>query len=337
MSIDIYRGLADIVRRASGSLAFNIIEVGARPVDSDPEPFYSVLDWFPGSRIHAFEVEHDLCEQLNRTARPGVVYHPVALGRAEEERPFYQTAHPMCASLYRPNERLIERYHNMEVAMLRSVGSISTVSLDYFAREHRVGPVDFVKIDVQGAELEIFEGGTSTLRDVVAVISEVEFIPCYEQQPLFGDVCAFLARQGIGFHKFLTLAGRALRPTIVANNPNTATQHMWADAMFLRDTLQAERLGSDQLLKMAILAHIYGSPDVAVFCCMEYDRRHGTGLGRELNTLLSSFSTAQTPEARPDTRQTPISTAGSYPKVGRNDLCPCGSGKKYKKCHGAHA
>ncbi len=24
-------------------------------------------------------------------------------------------------------------------------------------------------------------------------------------------------------------------------------------------------------------------------------------------------------------------------KVGRNDLCPCGSGKKYKKCHGADA
>jgi uncharacterized protein len=23
------------------------------------------------------------------------------------------------------------------------------------------------------------------------------------------------------------------------------------------------------------------------------------------------------------------------PQPGRNDLCPCGSGKKYKKCHGA--
>ena len=22
------------------------------------------------------------------------------------------------------------------------------------------------------------------------------------------------------------------------------------------------------------------------------------------------------------------------PKVGRNDACPCGSGKKYKQCHG---
>jgi len=26
--------------------------------------------------------------------------------------------------------------------------------------------------------------------------------------------------------------------------------------------------------------------------------------------------------------------ARSGPRVGRNDPCPCGSGKKYKKCHG---
>ncbi len=26
----------------------------------------------------------------------------------------------------------------------------------------------------------------------------------------------------------------------------------------------------------------------------------------------------------------------SQPEVGRNDPCPCGSGKKYKKCHGRH-
>jgi preprotein translocase subunit SecA len=27
--------------------------------------------------------------------------------------------------------------------------------------------------------------------------------------------------------------------------------------------------------------------------------------------------------------------ASEYDKVGRNELCPCGSGKKFKKCHGA--
>ena len=29
------------------------------------------------------------------------------------------------------------------------------------------------------------------------------------------------------------------------------------------------------------------------------------------------------------------SGAAGVPEVGRNDPCPCGSGKKYKKCHGA--
>jgi preprotein translocase subunit SecA len=30
-------------------------------------------------------------------------------------------------------------------------------------------------------------------------------------------------------------------------------------------------------------------------------------------------------------RQEPVKTG---PKVGRNDPCPCGSGKKFKQCHG---
>jgi len=32
--------------------------------------------------------------------------------------------------------------------------------------------------------------------------------------------------------------------------------------------------------------------------------------------------------------RTPVQN--QYPKVGRNDPCPCGSGKKFKKCHGAN-
>jgi preprotein translocase subunit SecA len=34
------------------------------------------------------------------------------------------------------------------------------------------------------------------------------------------------------------------------------------------------------------------------------------------------------PPPRPETR------VREQPKVGRNDPCPCGSGKKYKQCHG---
>ena len=33
-----------------------------------------------------------------------------------------------------------------------------------------------------------------------------------------------------------------------------------------------------------------------------------------------------------ETKMIPIKN--ELPKIGRNDPCPCGSGKKYKQCHG---
>jgi preprotein translocase subunit SecA len=35
--------------------------------------------------------------------------------------------------------------------------------------------------------------------------------------------------------------------------------------------------------------------------------------------------------AEPAPKRTPVQAG---PKIGRNDPCPCGSGKKYKNCHG---
>jgi preprotein translocase subunit SecA len=37
----------------------------------------------------------------------------------------------------------------------------------------------------------------------------------------------------------------------------------------------------------------------------------------------------------PDQAAAAKTVSNGAPKVGRNDPCPCGSGKKYKKCHGA--
>lgn len=49
--------------------------------------------------------------------------------------------------------------------------------------------------------------------------------------------------------------------------------------------------------------------------------------------LLLGLAQLATKEAVPDVPTEPTRRVG--PKVGRNDLCPCGSGKKYKRCHGA--
>jgi len=42
---------------------------------------------------------------------------------------------------------------------------------------------------------------------------------------------------------------------------------------------------------------------------------------------------AQAPQGEPRVKQIRL----EHPKVGRNDPCPCGSGKKYKKCCGKNA
>ncbi|MDE2849895.1 MAG: SEC-C metal-binding domain-containing protein [Acidobacteriota bacterium] len=47
------------------------------------------------------------------------------------------------------------------------------------------------------------------------------------------------------------------------------------------------------------------------------------------------FPPPQGPTGPPTRPQTPRTVVRSQAKVGRNAPCPCGSGKKYKKCCGA--
>ena len=49
----------------------------------------------------------------------------------------------------------------------------------------------------------------------------------------------------------------------------------------------------------------------------------------------SAFAKAATPREAQGGTDEVQTVKREGPKVGRNDPCPCGSGKKYKKCHGS--
>lgn len=283
---DIIEAVGGIVLGAEPELAFTSLEIGARPLAVESEPAHALLKVFPGSRVLAFEVEEELCADLNKTAQEGLTYYPTALGKTEESRPFYETEHPMCASLYRPADPFVALYNNLEVLRLKKEGRIDTVSLDHFASQNDVGPIDFIKIDIQGAELDVFQGGEAVLADTLAVVTEVEFVPLYENQPLFGDVSAYLHERGLWFHKFLGMSGRTLKPLVMRGDPNFASQHMWSDAVFMRSPAKLDRLAPAQVLKLAVLALLYGSIDVTAHCLAEYDRRTEATTVKELFALL---------------------------------------------------
>ena len=52
-------------------------------------------------------------------------------------------------------------------------------------------------------------------------------------------------------------------------------------------------------------------------------------------TVTSSGPAVSEAPAEPEIQLPKVTIRREAPKVGRNDLCPCGSGKKFKNCHGA--
>ena len=168
-----------LIQNLNESLIFQIAEIGANPYGNNDEPFHKILDYFPNSKVYAFEVDKDECEKLNNLSKEGIKFFPFALGNKKEKRKFYETNNPMCSSLYKPNEKLIELYNNLEVAYLKRTIDIETISLDCFLEEQKINSLDFIKIDIQGAELDVFHGAVNSINSVLMIVSEVEFISQY--------------------------------------------------------------------------------------------------------------------------------------------------------------
>jgi preprotein translocase subunit SecA len=63
--------------------------------------------------------------------------------------------------------------------------------------------------------------------------------------------------------------------------------------------------------------------------------RHGSDVaeGQEQAAAPQPQTQSRRPPPQPRVMQAPVRREG--PKIGRNDPCPCGSGQKFKKCHGA--
>lgn len=260
-------------------LNFMIANIGCRPIGSGAEPFEGILEYFSGSQIIGFETDKDLCEKLNKEASGGYNFFYQALGQKNEKRNFYNTENPMCSSLYQPNEKFIERYQHLEVMKLKNITQIDTVSLDYFCLENQIEKIDLIKIDIQGAELDVFKGGKDTLKNTLFIIPEVEFNILYINQSLFGDVHNFLIKENFMFNKFLAFGGRTIKPVVMGNNPNIHTQTMWSDAIFVKDLEKIKELDDDQqVLKLAVISFLYNNQDMTFFCLSEYDLRKKTNL-----------------------------------------------------------
>jgi FkbM family methyltransferase len=261
-----------------------VIDVGAMDLGAE---IYDPLLKAGVAGVLGFECVQAECDKLNAMARESRAYLPYAIGDGTV-RAFHECNFPMTSSLLEPNSELLDRFQNLEnLTQVVKKHTMQTKRLDDVSE---VTGADFLKLDVQGAELDVMNGGDRVLTDALVVHTEVEFVEMYKGQPLFAEVDQRLRRSGFVFHKFTGVAGRTFKPLVVNNDVNQClSQMLWADAVYVKDFRTFDRLPAEKLLRLAVILHmVYGSFDLAMQALIAYDRQCSSGLAPAYLQRLSA-------------------------------------------------
>ncbi len=148
-------------------------------------------------RVYGFDPDREECERLHeRYQGQAVSLIPLALAGSPGRRTLHLTEEPACSSLFAPDPDLTQNFPALRCARQVSSREVETTTLDAWAQNEEVAAVDYIKLDTQGSELEILQGGKAILRSVRCVEVEIEFNHIYQGQPLFSEVDSFLRGQG---------------------------------------------------------------------------------------------------------------------------------------------
>lgn len=265
--------MADFLGLLPSLPEIRVVDVGAMSLGEGTDA-YEALMRAGIARVLGFEPVAAECERLNAAADSRRRFLPHAIGDGSR-RTLHICNFPMTSSLYPPDTELLDRFQNLEnLTRVVARHEVETRRLDDL---REVGEVDFLKVDVQGAERDVFAGATRTLRDVVAIHTEVQFVPLYRGAPTFSDVDIALRERGFLLHRFVGASGRCFKPLLLNGNVNApGSQLLWADAVYLPHFMQLGRLSAEKLLKLAIILHaVYQSVDACAYVLREHQRRAG--------------------------------------------------------------
>ncbi len=238
-----------------------IVDVGANPGN---EAAYTALLNLGQAEVWGFEPDARSFAELTDTDTAHFL--PWAVGDGST-RVFHINTSPFFSSVLPPDMATIKLIGKFRRATqpVESV-SLTTVRLDDM---ESLPEFDLLKIDVQGAEVMVFEGAKAKLAQAVAVISEVAMIPLYEDQPLLDAQMAELRKSGLEFYKFLFMKGIPVRTNqkVQLKRRAHSGQAFDGDAVFLRSLRHFSAMSSEQLKHLAILADaVFEGFDVALFC-----------------------------------------------------------------------
>jgi FkbM family methyltransferase len=249
-----------------------IVDVGAMMLEQPP---YKPLLDLPKTTLVAFEPGDEEREKLIKASSPNAVILPNVVGRGGPAV-FRVCTWNATNSLYEPNTRMLRRFSKM--ASLHTVAKrieVETVSLDDVPEARGM---QYLKIDVQGAELDVILGAPKASSSLLVAHVEVQFMPLYEGVPLQGDVDLALRGLGLRLHS-MTPPGRGTLAPLQRKRESPGGQWLWADALYFRDFMTLGELAPDDLLALALIADgCYAAHDLALLALQHHDAKCGTEL-----------------------------------------------------------
>ena len=238
-----------------------IVDVGANPIDGDP-PYKAMLA--AGlCRIVGFEPQAGALARLNQAKGPHELYLPYALADGTE-RMLHVCELEGMTSLLVPDPSHLALFNLFPIwGKVKEHLPVATKKLDDIAE---VAQMDFLKMDVQGAEGEVLAHGRAKLKDTVVIQTEVSFVPLYKDQPCFGEMDLILRELGFLPHSVTGTKIWPLSPMVVGNMPNRGIRQLLeTDMVYVRDFSKAGNMTVEQWKHLALIAHhCYGSYDLTL-------------------------------------------------------------------------
>ena len=220
--------LADVLPFTAAPI--HILDVGAW---IEGAPVYQPLLNDLATRIYGVEPSEKAREELKRAYGGRGTWLPDTLGDGETHT-FYETEYPGCSSLFQPNPAIVDKFFSFGTVPGTSFHVVNQSSVETTRLNDIDGldNLDFVKLDIQGAEQMVLEHGMEKIGNALVIQTEASFLPLYIDQPLFGEQHAFLRIHGFELHKFIDITGRALNPFRSTQVWKPISQVIEADAVF---------------------------------------------------------------------------------------------------------
>lgn len=217
-SIQAIRPLHDLLLALLGEERLYIVDVGAT---GGPE-----CRWKGGEKL-CFFYTFDPDPRALPWSSPSQNF-PTGLWSHRGTQQIHLATYPPATSLFKPNFDLLDAFQAASLLQEMGTRSIDLDTLDHVLA-HK--PVDFIKIDAEGAELEIMKGGLHILsQQCLGVQLEALFCPFRRNAPTFSDLDIYLRQ--LDFHLFHLEREHWIRKNKISTL-NSAPQLIWGNVLYL--------------------------------------------------------------------------------------------------------